>query len=69
MKNFNIFGVNQKIRVLRGIHDKPIYSGHCLKSRHLDNRFNDGLCRNKGGPELVFLKEEGNIVLFQKTAG
>ena len=61
MKNFNIFGVNQKIRVLRGIHDKPIYNGHCLKIRHWDSRFNGGLGRNKGGPKLVFLKEEGLI--------
>ena len=27
MKNFNIFGVHGKIRVLRGFQEKPIYRG------------------------------------------
>ena len=48
MKNFNIFGVNQKIRVLRGIHDKPIYSGHCLKSGHWEKDLMGGLAEIKG---------------------
>ena len=32
MKNFNIFGVHRKIRVLGGVHKKPIYRGDCLKT-------------------------------------
>ena len=32
MKNFNILGVHGKIRVLRGVHEKPIYRGDCLKA-------------------------------------
>ena len=32
MKNFNIFSVHGKVWVLgRGIHEKPIYRGDCLK--------------------------------------
>ena len=31
MKNFDIFGFQGKIRVLVGIHKKPIYRGDCLK--------------------------------------
>ena len=32
MKNFNVFGVHGKIRVLEwGFHEKPIYRRHCLE--------------------------------------
>ena len=32
MKNFNIFGVHRKIRVLGGVHKKPIYVGGLPKN-------------------------------------
>ena len=32
MKNFNVFGIQGKIRVLKwGFHEKPIYRRHCLE--------------------------------------
>ena len=36
MKNFNIFGVHWKIRLLGGL-EKPIYRGECLKRGSLDS--------------------------------
>ena len=58
MKHFNILGVHWKIRVLnkggRGVHEKPIYRGNCLKRE-------GGLARTGGFFDklVVFLRGEG----------
>ena len=45
MKNFTILGLHGKIRVLgRGVHEKPIYRGDCLKREGAWT-----VCRFKGG--------------------
>ena len=60
MKNFNILEVHGKIRVLRGVHEKPIYRGDCLKAG--GGRFGQfvdlmGLGKKMGG--RVFLRGGG----------
>ena len=37
MKNFNIFGINWKIRFLGGVHEKAIYRGELPKKVGLDS--------------------------------
>ena len=56
MKNFHIFVVHRKIRVLRGergVHKKPLYREDCLKRGALT------ICRFKGGG--LGQKENGGI--------
>ena len=57
MKNFNIFGVYGKIRVLEGGHEKPIYRGDCLKKggAWIVFGFRGGLGKKDG---VVFLRGE-----------
>ena len=55
MTNFNIFGVHRKIRVLGGVHKKPIYRGDCLKTGGEGGgawtvcRFKEGLGKKEWG--------------------
>ena len=52
MKNFNIFGVHWKIRLLGGL-EKPIYRGECLKRGSLDSLLiQGGLGKKEGGVVL-----------------
>ena len=54
MKSFTILGLHGKIRVLgRGVHEKPIYRGDCLKREGAWT-----VCRFKGG-ELGKKEGEG----------
>ena len=52
MKNFNIFGVHGKIRVLGKVHKKPIYRGDCRKRGGWDSLQicvgGGGLARKRG---------------------
>ena len=53
MKNFNIFGVHWKIRLLGGL-EKPIYRGECLKRGSLDSLLiQGGLGKKEWGGGVV----------------
>ena len=77
MKNFNIFGVNVKIRVLQGkggggVHEKPIYSGGLpKKGAWTVCRFKGGgLSKKKGGvdtPMHTMNFYDGHLIKFNLT--
>ena len=61
MKNFNVFGVHGKIRVLEwGFHEKPIYRRHCLEwggggvggRRKIADLRGEGLGKKRGRGEV-----------------
>ena len=50
MKNFIIFGVHRKNRILRGVHEKPMYRGIAWKGGTWTvSRFKEGLSKKEGG--------------------
>ena len=57
MKKFTILGLHGKIRVSRrGVHEKPIYRGDCLKREGAWT-----VCRFKGGGGLA--RKKGRVFL------